>query len=152
MIIPTPGRMAVLAELHEGHPGIARMKGLACMHVWWPGITADIEEAVPECTECQMNQSTPPAAPLHPWSRPTRLWERLHLDYAGPVEGRMFLILIDAHSKWIEAFCTSTSMLKAVRGELRTTFARFGSPETIMMDNVTCIDMMNSKHFLVATN
>ena len=47
---------------------IARMKVLARMHVWWPGITDGIEEAIRGCTECKMNQSTPPAAPLHLWS------------------------------------------------------------------------------------
>ena len=83
MVIPTPGREAALPELHEGHPGIARMKGLACIYVWWPGITADIEEVVRGCIVCQMNQSTP-AAPPHPWSWPTRPWARLHLDYADP--------------------------------------------------------------------
>ena len=88
-VVPMPGRKAVLVELHEGHPGIARMKGLARMYVWWPGISKDIEQSVRGCTECQVNQSTPPAAPLHPWSWPTHPWARLHLDYAGPVQGKM---------------------------------------------------------------
>ena len=87
VVVPTPGRKAVLTELHEGHPGIARMKGLARMYVWWPGISKDIEETVRGCTECQTNQSTPQADPLHPWSWPTRPWARLHLDYAGPLNG-----------------------------------------------------------------
>ena len=39
---------------------------------------------------------------------------RLHLDYAGPVEGKMILILIDAHSKWIEAVHTSSATSGAV--------------------------------------
>ena len=83
------------------------MKILSRMYVWWPGISADIEETVRGCTECQVNQATSPVAPLQPWSWPTRPWARLHLDYVGPVQGKMYLILIDAHSKWIEAFNTT---------------------------------------------
>ena len=52
----------LLDELHEGHPGMARMKAMARMYVWWPGISKDIEETVRGCTEYQRNQSTPPIA------------------------------------------------------------------------------------------
>lgn len=138
VIIPTAGREAVLAELHEGHLGVTRMKSLARMYVWWPKIDKDIENTVRECSQCQLHQSTPPVAPLQPWSWPTRPWARLHLDYAGPVQGKMILILIDAHSKWIEAICTPSATSAAVIEELRTLFAQFGLPETIVTDNGTC--------------
>ena len=59
VVIPSAHREAILAELHEGHPGMVRMKALARFYVWWPGITGDIETAVHLCTECQMSQSTP---------------------------------------------------------------------------------------------
>ena len=72
VVIPTPCREAVLTELHAGHPGCTRMKSLSRMYVWWPGITKDIENTVRNCTACQLHQSTPPVAPLHPWSWPTR--------------------------------------------------------------------------------
>ena len=114
VIVPAAGRKAVLQELHCGHPGMSRMKSLARMYVWWPGLDADIEETVRGCEECQLTQSSPPVAPLHPWKWPARPWARLHLDYAGPFLGKMFLVLIDAHSKWIEVFCTPTSTSAAV--------------------------------------
>ena len=139
---------AVVAELHEGHPGIARMKSLARMYVWWPSITKDIEEAVRGCAECQLHQAMPPPAPLYPWSWPSRPWARLHLDYAGPVQGKMFLVLIDAHSKWIEAFCTPNATSSTVIEELRTTFARFGLPETVVTDNGTCFVSAEFEAFL----
>lgn len=132
VVIPTPCREAVLTELHAGHPGITRMKGLSRMYVWWPGISKDIERTVRKCTECQLHQSVAPVAPLHPWSWPTRPWARLHLDYAGPIQGKMVLILVDAHTKWIEAFCMPTSTSAAVIEELQTLFAQFGIPEKIV--------------------
>ena len=98
-MVPPLYRQAVLTELHDGHPGVARMKSLTRMYVWWLGISADIETLVRKCHACQQQQSDPAVAPLQPWSWPTKPWARLHLDYAGPVDGKMFLILIDAHSK-----------------------------------------------------
>lgn len=151
VVIPSAFREAILAELHEGHPGIVRMKGLARSYVWWPGITGDIETTVHLCSECQMSQATPAHAPLHPWHWPTRPWARLHLDYAGPVSGRMYLVLIDAHSKWVEAFCTPSATSAAVIEELRPLFACFGLPETVVTDNGTCFTSAEFKDFL-ATN
>ena len=135
VIVPKQGRDAVLSELHEGHPGITKMKSLARMYVWWPGINADIEKSVRLCAECQEVQSSPPVAPLHPWTWPSRPWARLHLDFAGPFQGKTFLILIDAHSKWIEAVCVPSTSSNVVIEELRTVFAKFGLPETIVTDN-----------------
>ena len=84
----------MLAQLHKGHSGMA----LAHMYVWWSGITGDSECAVSDCAECQCNQSQPAVALLCLWNWPMHPWARLHIDYAGPVDGRMFLIVIDAHS------------------------------------------------------
>ena len=52
----------------------------------------DIENAVKQCFSCQQIQQTPPSAPLQPWSWPTRPWSHLHIDYAGPLEGKMILL------------------------------------------------------------
>jgi len=148
VIVPKRGREMVLVELHEGHLGMTKMKSMARMYVWWPNITQDIETLVQACEECQRNQSAPPVAPLSPWSWPTRPWARLHLDYAGPVQGKMYLIVIDAHSKWIEAFNTSTATSSAVIEELRVLFARFGIPETVVTDNGTCFTSFEFEEFL----
>ena len=112
-----------------------RMKALSRMYVWWSGVDRDIERSVRLCAQCQEVQSAPPVAPLNPWKWPTRPWARLHIDFAGPFLGKYFLILIDAHSKWIEAVVTSSTSSSVVIEELRTMFAKFGIPETIVTDN-----------------
>ena len=51
VIVPQPGRESVLKELHGGHPGSSRMKTLARMFVWWPGMEADIKSVVQQCQQ-----------------------------------------------------------------------------------------------------
>ena len=113
-------------------------------------IDKDIESSVQSCTECQATQSVPPSAPLHLWSWPTRRWSRLHVDYAGPFQGHMFLVVIDAHSKWIEAWPVHAATSSATIEKLRTSFAQFGLPETIVSDNGTCFVSEEFESFLQA--
>ena len=40
----------------------------------------------------------PAKAPRHPWQWPSRPWGRIHIDYAGPIKGKMILVIVDAHS------------------------------------------------------
>ena len=148
VVIPKNHRADVLKQLHEGHPGITKMKGLSRMYVWWPGITKDIEDTVRDYVECQQNQAAPPVSPLHPWAWPTRPWARLHIDYAGPFEGHMLLIVVDAHSKWVEAIPTAGSTSHVVIEELRFLFSQFGLPESIVSDNGTCFTSSTFNSFL----
>ena len=150
VVIPPQGRDAVLQELHEGHPGMSKMKSLARMYVWLPGIDDDVERCVRQCDRCQQVQSSPPPAPLHPWSWPTRPWARLHIDYAGPFEGKMLLVVVDAHSEWIEVFPSTNATSSTVISCLRPLFARFGIPETIVSDNGSCFVSEEFEHFLGA--
>ena len=41
------------------------------------------------------NQSTPPVAPLHPWVWPTKPWEHVHINFAGPFWGECSYIAVD---------------------------------------------------------
>ena len=95
-------RQCVLDELHESHPGIAKMKSLARHYVWWPKMDADIEQVIRVCDTCQSTRALPAVAPLHLWEWPQQPWSRLHADFAGPFQGRMFLIVVDACTKWLE--------------------------------------------------
>ena len=92
----------MLTELHEGHPDTSRLKALARTITWWPGIDHDIENTVNKCSDCQLVCPAPLAAPLQPLTWPARPWSRLHLNFAGPFLNYMFLVIIDAHTKWLE--------------------------------------------------
>ena len=101
-VIPAILKNQVLKMLHEGHPGATRMKMLARRYVYWQGIDRDIEDRVRLCSSCQMAAKMPVKNELSPWPTPDCAWERIHIDYAGPMEGMMFLVVVDAFSKWPE--------------------------------------------------
>ena len=137
VVIPSKGRGQVKKMLHQGHPGIDRMKRLARGYMWWPGVDQELEECVKTCGTCQINRKTPPVLPLHPWAWPNKPWSRVHIDYCGPYQGKMFLLMIDAHSKWLEVHMTSSSTSATTISLLRKSFATLGLPDVIVSDNAT---------------
>ena len=145
VVVPLPGRLPILRELHEGHPGISRMKSLARMVVWWPGMDQEIEEKVRSCHDCQRDRPAPAPAPLHPWEYPSRPWARVHIDLAGPFLGHMFMVLIDAHSKWLEVIPLSSTTSGGIIENLRMIFARL---ETLVSDNAPYFSSREFEEFL----
>ena len=112
---PTPRKEGSLQELHEGHPGMTKMKSLVRMYVWRPGVDADIEKSVQVCYHgAQQQQSAPLVTPLQPWKWPLRPWIRLHMDFAGPIQGKSVLVVIDTHSRWTEVYPTESATSSAV--------------------------------------
>ena len=135
VIVPPSLQQKVLQQLHDSHVGISRMKSLGRMFVWWPGLDQEIEELVSKCDICQRSRASPPAAPLHPWTWPTRPWSRLHIDYAGPYLGHRFLVVVYAHSKWLEVIPMASTTTTATVEKLRVLFAQFGIPDMLFGDS-----------------
>ena len=123
------------------------MKGPARSVVWWPGIDSDIEKKVKSCHLCQQNQKSPAKAPLHPWEWPNRPWSRIHVDYAGPFLGKMFLITVDAYSKWMEVQLVPTATSHNTIQKLRSIFATHGLPEVLVSDNGTAFTSVEFQDF-----
>ena len=111
------------------------MKALARSILWWPGLVGDIADVVKACLGCQSVQSEPAAAPVHRWSMPDRAWQRVHVDYLGPLRQPMWLVIVDAHSKWPEVIPMPSTMSLAAIASLRTVIARYGCPDLIVSDN-----------------
>ena len=98
------------------------------MYVWWTNIDSDIESTVRQCAPCQANVPQPSVAPLTPWMWPGKSWYHVHMDYAEK-EGDSFLVIVDAHSKWLEITLMKSTTASATIDVVRETFARFGLPE-----------------------
>ena len=136
-MIPKKGQELVLELLHEAHPGISRMKSLARSFIWWPGLDQQLETRVKSCEPCQLSRHSPSKVPLHPWEWHDRPWSRIHIDFAGPFMGKMFLIVVDAHLKWMEVSIVQSATSNSTLEKLRGLFATHGLPEVIVSDNGT---------------
>ncbi|XP_058032651.1 uncharacterized protein K02A2.6-like, partial [Ahaetulla prasina] len=135
VVVPEKLRGKVLELLHEGHPGIVRMKGLARSYVWWPLMDKEISDKVGKCQRCQESRPLPPTAPVREWEKPQGPWSRIHIDFAGPFHGQTFLIVVDAFSKWLEIIPMKSTTAEAVISALRHLFATHGLPDTLVSDN-----------------
>ncbi|XP_031433817.1 uncharacterized protein K02A2.6-like [Clupea harengus] len=123
VVIPPKLRHRVLSELHTGHPlyVVARNRRQ--------------RPASKTCQSCQLTQKAPGPSPLHPWTWPGAPWQRIHVDFAGPFQGHMFMVVVDAHSKWPEVhLMSSTTTFKTIQ-VLRGLFSRYGLPEVLISDN-----------------
>ena len=135
VIIPTKWRERLLRELHCDHPGISKMKSIARSYMWWPGMNQQIEELVKSCPDCLAIGKTPPIAPLQPWEWPSTVFQRLHIHFAGPFKGAMFVVVVDVYSMWpFVSVMQSTSVEKTIN-ELHGLFSSYGIPEQIVLDN-----------------
>lgn len=137
VVIPSQLRKKCLSQLHRGHPGIQRMKAIARSFVFWPSLNEDIIELVNNCHSCAVAAKTPIHADPVPWPKTETPWERVHIDYAGPLDGDFFLVVVNAHTKWPEIIRTASATSHATIGILRGLFARFGMPNTLVSDNGT---------------
>ena len=57
------------------------------------------------------------------------------MDFAGPFMGKMFLLVIDSNSKWLEVELMPSTTSEATIEKLREMFARYGNPEQLVSDN-----------------
>ena len=134
VIIPNSLRSRLLKELHYTHPGIVKMKLLARSYMWWPGLDLDVERIVRNCQECARQRNLPPVSPLHSWPWANMPMKRIHIDFAE-IEGYQVLVIIDVHSKWIEAIPLCQATTATTLQALQKFFANFGLPEEIVSDN-----------------
>ena len=90
---------------------------------------------VKSCSVSQESRPSPTTAPLHSWEWPSDPWSRLHLDFAGPFIGHMFLVIVDSHSKWLDVHTMSSINSTTTIENLRTVFATHGLPHKVITDN-----------------
>lgn len=138
-IIPPKLRNKILLQLHETHLGIVKMKALARQRVWWPGMDAEIETIARTCALCNTHAPREPKDKyLISWPASEEPWSRIHVDHAGPFMGKIFLLIVDSFSGWLEAVTVPSTTSSETVKQLKILICRYGIPKTIVTDNATC--------------
>nr|VZI00654.1 unnamed protein product [Spirometra erinaceieuropaei] len=135
VVIPSSLRPTVLRQFHAAHPGTSRMKSIARSFNYWPGIDGDIDDLVRRCSRCQQAAKMPPRQPPVHWEPPERPWSRVHIDFAGPLNGVSYLILVDDYPKWPEVAPLNPATASSTIAFLRRIFSQHGLPEVLVSDN-----------------
>ncbi|KAJ8884917.1 hypothetical protein PR048_011113 [Dryococelus australis] len=80
-------------------------------------------------------QHTPPKAQIHPWEWTKRPCSRLEINFAGPVQGPVFLIIVNSYSKWLEVAPVKLADSLSVIQVIRSLFVTHRLPDTMISDN-----------------
>lgn len=134
VIIPEGLRKEALEMLHEHHVGIVRMKQLARRYIYWPTINKDIENLSSSCVVCKEVNFDKRKKVFVPWPEPKTPFERVHIDFFH-FDGKQFLLLVDAYSKWVKVVFMKRTDAKSVIAALKQIFDEYGDPGLIVSDN-----------------
>ena len=62
--------------------------------------------------------------------------------------GKLFLVIVDAHSKWLEVYPVTSSTSATTINCLRNCFSTHGIPEMIVSDNAQCFVSEQTREFM----
>ena len=74
-------------------------------------------------------------------------WSRLHIDFADPLDGYYYLIVVDSFSKWPEILKCKKMTMEMVINLLHKLFAWFIVADCIVSDNGTQFTSKEFKDF-----
>ena len=142
-------RSRLIAAFHDlpvaGHLGWHKTYDALSQHYYWPGMTADVQEAIRQCPTCQRTKITLQPKPLlRPLPVPDRPFSTITLDWLSgfPMNKHghdALLNIIDRFTKWaIVIPCTKTMNTQDLCDVLyKHVFSWVGLPEAIIGDRDT---------------
>ena len=92
-------RVGCLKALHQGYPGIVKMKLRAQTSMYWLGLNKEIENHVMHCELCQVLSKSQQKEPAIPMDIPSRPWQKLGVDLFLH-DSSWYVIVADYNSKY----------------------------------------------------
>lgn len=112
----------MLKLIHQSHLGIVKSRQRAREVLYWPGMSAEIENMIRNCCKCAEIQNRLPRQPLIPTETPELPFEEVASDLFE-FEGKQYIVHVDYYSKYIEV------------DELKDQRSIHGIPATIRTDH-----------------
>ena len=134
ILIPPSLQKDTLKKLHQSHQGVEKTKHLARQSIFWPGMSAQIEDVVSNCSICLRHRNSNTKEPLHPHELPQRPWQRLATDLFD-WKGLPHLVVVDYYSRYPEIAQLRDTKSKTVISKMKSFFSRHGIPDEVVSDN-----------------
>ena len=103
--------------------------------MYWPGMSADIENMVAKCSICLKYRNQNQKEPLMPHETPDRPWQKLGTDIFE-LYSKSYLIIVDYYSKYTELCLLRDKTSQSVITSMKSVFARHGIPDEVIADNM----------------
>ena len=136
IIVPDALRERVVQLAHQGHQGIVKTKALIRSRVWYPGIDAQVEGLVRQCTFCQAIAPAQAYQPLKPSEMPKGPWQLVAGDYLGPLaDGTYRFASICLYSNWFPVAKLRSTAAEPAIEHLKEILCAYGVPKVYVSDN-----------------
>ena len=133
IVIPTDMRHDCLETLHAPHLGLQKTLLRAHTSVFWPGMTADIQTQISNCSACHKFQTKQPAETLRNELPTTQPWTWLATDIFEYGD-KSYTIVVDQYSKFIVVHKVSDHSSEQTVATFLQIFSEFGVPDKICSD------------------
>jgi hypothetical protein len=164
--VPEGMQHQILSLLHDnpyggGHLGSTKVMAIAKRHFFWPTLSADLRSFIKTCDICQrrnvVRRHVPPSDPM---PNPTRRWEIVAMDIAGPLPttrkgNRYILVIVDYLTRWVEAFpLPNQEAMTVATTWVRGCVCRWGVPRHVITDQGTNFTsaVMRATYKILGTN
>lgn len=135
LIVPKTLRGKMLHKVHEGHLGRDKCLSNARQTMFWPGMSAQIANAVASCSICNKYQGSQQKEPMIVQELPNLPWQKIGIDIFT-FAGQSHVIMVDYFSNFIEFSAPLRDLSAAeVIIHLKSQFARYGIPQQVVSDN-----------------
>ena len=133
IVVPPTMQKDMLKLIHQSHLGIVKSKQRAREVLYWPGMSAEIEDMIRNCCKCAEVQNRLPREPLMPTETPQLPFEEVASDLFE-FEGKHYVLLVDYYSKFIEVEQLKDQRSRTTIDALKAQFSRHGIPSILRTD------------------
>lgn len=140
IVIPFKLRRKILKILHTSHNGIEGTINMARRNVFWPGMSAEIRNAIKECTICTKLASSQTKQSMQTHPIPEFPFQYISMDVLTTTykeKKTYFLITVDHYSDYFELDILKNLSSQVLIDICKQNFSRHGIPQRIITDNGT---------------
>jgi len=134
VIVPRSMRPDMIRQVHSGHLGLEACLRRARDILYWPGMQAEVKQAVQCCRVCREFKPNQCRQPMMSHPVPNRPWSKVSADIFL-LDGSSYLIMVDHYSDFWEIDQLQNTLSSYVIHKMKRHFSRYGIPDTLITDN-----------------